>query len=58
MARRTCRYDVHKERPRVTSLVNDFEALFCPLEVRIVRGADIESISNVEDRATSNPTHQ
>ena len=58
MAGRTCGEDVHKVGARATGLVEDFQALYRPLEVRIVRGMDIEPISNVEDRAPGHPAHQ
>ena len=51
----TCGEDVHKVGAWVTCLVEDFQALYRPLEVKIVRGTDIEPISDVEDRAPGHP---
>ena len=58
MAGHTCGKDVYKVGARVTGLVEDLHALYRPLEMRIVRGTDIEPISNVEDRAPGHPAHQ
>ena len=58
MAGPTCGKDDHKVEARVTGPVEDFQAFYRPVEVRIVRGTDIEPISNVEDRAPGHPAQQ
>ena len=53
---RTCGDNVHEEGTGVAGLVNDLKAFFCTLEVRVIRGANIKSISNVEYRTSGHPT--